>query len=375
MRERILELLARKMAGEATEIELNELQEFISMYPDAVYYEEFLKQLWVPPAKDEVDVDKIYRAHKVKFAEHFEFTRDEDKIGRFRKYESAISIFCGLVIVSIIGFLFFLDTNKKDNAGSGTQTPPVVNLQKNYVESFNTHITAGKGMRKKIKLPDGTIVWLNSDSRLSYDMYMNQKEQRSVMLTGEASFDVKHDKKHPFIVHTDKIAVKVLGTAFNIKAYPEDKKSITTLLRGSIELSVNSRPQQKIILSPAEKFTLIENKKEAADLNGITQTINDIKDITLVLANVNPVKIGNKEYIEETSWTENRLIFQNETFEDIVPKLERWFNVQIHLKEQKLKDHRFTGVFTKENIQQALAAMQLIKSFNYKINEHDVIIY
>jgi len=261
----------------------------------------------------------------------------------------------------------------KNNADSlNTHITADINLNRNNADSLNTHITVVKGMRKKIKLPDGTLVWLNADSKLSYDMDMNHKEQRSVTLIGEASFDVTHDKKHPFIVHTDKIAVKVLGTRFNIKAYPDDKKSVTTLLRGSIELSVNSRPQQKIVLRPTETFTLIEKKKEISDQ---TSTVQTSKDIILVLANIDPVKIGNKEYIEETSWTENELVFQNESFEELIPKLERWFNVRIQLNEQNIKSKHFTGVFTNENIQQALIAMQLIKPFNFKINEHDVIIY
>jgi ferric-dicitrate binding protein FerR (iron transport regulator) len=218
-------------------------------------------------------------------------------------------------------------------------------------------------------LPDGTQVWLNADSRIAFDSDMQNKATREVKLTGEAFFDVKKDKKHPFIIHTDKIAIRVLGTAFNVKAYPKDTQTEATLLRGMIELTVNDRPEQKIILKPNEKFALTENSKPQ-DQNNI-----DATPATMVVEGVVPVIIGNKTYTEEVAWTQNQLVFHDETLAELKPRLERWFNVKINLDNTKTGNYRFTGSFKDETIMQALTALQSIKPFNYKINANDINIY
>jgi len=351
---RIIELLARKLAGEATKSELEELNDLITRYPDSVYYEEFLEQLWLNSDEqtDIPDVDQAYLAHTLKFRDEFEPKPQTNKIVGFRKYKSLIGIAAILLVIVSVSVFYF-------NRG--------------HKFSPDTEIVAGKGIRKKIKLPDGTLVWLNSDSKLSYESDINQKEKRIVYLIGEAFFDVAHHKSHPFIVRTDKLCVKVLGTAFNIKAYPVDKKSEATLIRGSIELSVNDRSEQKIILSPSEKFALVEDKKV---LHVKSDQAPDVpKDITLTIQHIVPVRIGENEYIEETSWRDSQLVFQNESLEDLKPKLERWFNVKVNFEAEKAKSYRFTGVFKNETIEETLKAMQLIKPFNFKLKEHDVIIY
>jgi ferric-dicitrate binding protein FerR (iron transport regulator) len=248
-------------------------------------------------------------------------------------------------------------------------------LVKNFTRhsaSQYTTIISGKGVRKQICLPDGTKVWLNSESNLSFDNEMTQKITRDVTLVGEAFFEVAHDKKHPFIVHTEKMAIKVLGTEFNVMAYPNDKQATATLIRGSIELSVNKFPQQKIILKPSERFAMIDNKKNQ---DGESKETGTFENVTLKLENLSPIKVQGTEYIAETAWVDNKLVFKNESFSELVPKLERWFNVRIKIDDpEKLKYH-FTGIFTNENIDQALNAMKVIKPFNFKINENDVNIY
>lgn len=351
---RIIELLARKQAGEASQSELDELNMLTAKYQDSVYYEEFLKQLWLNPEEkaDAPDADLAYLSHKIKFSSDFNAIADKPKTINFRKIRNLTAIAAAIIVVVSAAIFYF-----------------------NSYDKFipDTEIVAGKGIRKKIKLPDGTMVWLNSDSKLSYDSNIRKRKKRIVYLIGEAFFDVAHDKIHPFIVRTDKICVKVLGTAFNVKAYPADKKSETTLLRGSVELSVNDRSEQKIILSPSEKFALVENKKESTSKS--EHSPRSLKDITLTIQNIVPVRIGQTEYIQETSWRDSQLVFQNESLEDLQSKLERWFNIKITFDNEQPKFYRFTGVFKDETIEETLKAMQLIKPFNFKLKEHDLIIY
>jgi transmembrane sensor len=338
---KILELLARKMAGEASHRELEELHELMTRFPDAVYYEEFLTQVWTQSTAidgEEVDAEKAYQLHRSKYAS--EFNRKKKLIG-------SLVILLALTLLS--SFYFFQD-----------RTPGTM-----------IDIVAGKGVRKKVTLPDGTLVWLNANSKLSYSADLNNTPKRKVYLTGEAFFDVAHHQSHPFIVRTKKFSVKVLGTSFNISAYPLDKKSEATLIRGAIELLVHSRPKQKILLNPSEKFAIEDNKTELSNLQ------KNLKrpDLTLTIEKVKPMLIGDVQYIEEVAWKESLLVFKDESFEELKPKLERWYDLKVTVQATVPETYRFTGILKNEDIKEALSAMQLIKPFKFKLLANEVIIY
>ncbi|WP_219225216.1 FecR family protein [Pedobacter antarcticus] len=352
-RSRIIELLARKMAGEANSSELEELASLISRYPDSVYYEELLGQLWQEsPVENEHDTDDLYQKHLQKYAADFnpdlllpEIYPDEEPSGK-KSYKAFATI--AICLVALSSLLY---------------------LTKSTAAKTDTQIVAGKGVRKNVRLPDGTMVWLNSDSKLSYSRQIARQKKRIVHLQGEAFFDVAHRDHQPFIVKTDRMSVKVLGTAFNVKDYAVENSSEATLLRGSIELSVNERAQQKILLNPSEKFALVDGQGKKGG-NSPHST-----DMTMTIAHVLPVTIGDEQYIEETSWKDNTLVFKNETLEELKPRLERWFNVKIHIESARAGSYRFTGAFKKEEIREAMTAMQLIKPFTFNLKEHDLIIY
>ena len=362
---RIIELLGRKMAGEISGLELIELKELMAHYPDAVYYEEIFKQIWANPA-DDTNVNELYEKHLLKHKSLFDFDKErQTQKMNAMEIEMAIDIedepqnkwsmsrvlyTCTLFLALVTVVLFYHPKTAE-------------------VTAADTQIISGKGIRKNIILPDGTNIWLNSESKLSYDKDMINRDQRVVTLSGEAFFDVKHDKQHPFIIKTEKISIKVLGTSFNVRAYENDERTETTLIRGSVELSINNRPNEKIVLKPSEKFILNEQNNTAGE------DPSSVKGAKMIIEYVAPVIVANKEYLTETSWKENYLVFKNESMEELAPKLERWYNVKINIKDPKIKDYRYTGAFSKETISQALQAMQLTKPFNFKINDHDIEIY
>jgi transmembrane sensor len=344
---RIVELLTRKIAGEATSEELGELSYLLTKYPDAVYYEALLDQVWdLGQEGSQSDLDEAFDKHKLSKLDDLDFEIKEGGIYSYLKNHA--------LVISIITFIIFSTS---------------LYFSKYYhfaTKEVRVDIYAAKGIRKEIKLPDGTYVRLNSDSKLSYDLDMQSQDQRDVILIGEAFFKVAHDKKRPFIVKTNKVAIKVLGTEFNVRDYPGDKESETTLIKGSIELTINDRSDQKFLLKPSEKLALVNN---------INHNLKKGASSVLMIDNISPVKLGDQEYIEEIAWTENKLVFENESFEELMPKLERWYNVKIVLNDPTIKSYRFTGVFIKENIIQALEAMQLIKSFHYKSIENEIKIF
>jgi transmembrane sensor len=336
----LITLLSRKMAGEATQEELAQLRLLMEQYPDSIYYDEILQELWADTHDTNYqvpNVDDQYRQHLLRYSDNFTPSPTESLTAKALSYLGIACLALGVIVSS----LFLINFWHKE-----------IPLAYHPVE-----VTASKGIRKKILLPDGTLVWLNAGSKLSYNNDLGKQKLRKVFLSGEAFFDVAHRKSQPFIVNTEQISVKVLGTAFNIQAYPEDRKSEATLLRGSIELSVNAQSAEKVILNPSEKFAFSSEKK------------------TMVINHVEPVKIGKEEYIEETSWKDNQLVFNNESLQELRPKLERWFNIQISIRSEEPKNYRFTGVFKNERIDEALAAMQLIKPFTFKLTRYDVIIY
>ena len=195
-------------------------------------------------------------------------------------------------------------------------------------------------------------------------------------LSGEGYFDVVKNIDKPFIIHTSKINIKVLGTQFNVRSYPTDNTTEASLIRGSIEVTFKDKPNKKVILKPNEKI-VVDNNRSTNDIFTAAQQNNtkkvheipgvDIKKLTY------EYKTGT---IIETSWVENKLIFQDEPFDEIARQLERWYGVSIIFKTNHLKEERLTGSFKNETVLQALDALKFTASFNYSIdNNNNVTIY
>ncbi|PTQ94167.1 FecR family protein [Mucilaginibacter yixingensis] len=228
-----------------------------------------------------------------------------------------------------------------------------------------THlVNTPNATRKKLILSDGTQIVLNADSKIQFpDKF--EGDTREVRLTGEAYFDVHHDPAHPFIIHTGKMDVKVLGTAFNIKAYADDNFSETTLLRGKIQVTLRDRPSDIITLKPTEKLVVnYSSPADRGDRNGSTNVA--LPKITYLQKK--------DSMVVETSWLSNKIVFQDEEFAELAKKLERTYNVHIEFENERVKQLVFTGIFEQENIEQALHAMSLISPFTYKINQNQIIV-
>ncbi|GAC1432766.1 MAG: hypothetical protein NVSMB7_08520 [Chitinophagaceae bacterium] len=243
-----------------------------------------------------------------------------------------------------------------------------------------SEVSTRYGSRTKLLLPDGTQVWLNSGSKLSYDKTYGNGI-REVALSGEAYFDVVKNPAHPFIIHTTSINIKVLGTAFNVKSFPSEKNTETSLIRGSIEVTFKNRPSEKIILKPNEKL-ITANEELGKDTEKAEDPAEKTKQ-ALAKEGVKPeplVMVSHLTYepqdstVIETSWMDNKLIFRSETFEDLAVKMERWYGVNIRFADEEIQPKRLTGIFENESIQQALKAQQLITHFTYTINKNEIVI-
>jgi transmembrane sensor len=200
-------------------------------------------------------------------------------------------------------------------------------------------------------LSDGTKVWLNSDSKIKYPTNFNRK-QREIYLDGEAYFEVSKDKYKPFIVHSSGLEVKVKGTKFNVKAYPDENEIETTLIEGAVSLlipSINSSQPLEKDIYPGQSFIYSKSNQKLLDAS------------------------FNKEQIE--GWRNNRLIFENDKFSNLVKKVERWYNVKVVYDENKLQDRQLTVELVKdEQLDRLMEIIGLALSVNYKYQDGKIIL-
>lgn len=233
-------------------------------------------------------------------------------------------------------------------------------------------IVAGKGSRSRSLLPDGTTVWLNVSSRLYYENDFSGAT-REVRLEGEAFFDVVKQSNRPFIVHTSGIDIKVLGTAFNVKSYPEDKTVETTLYRGQVKVFRHDDSAKTVVeLRPNEKLVL--SKQAAIETINLSEQNNQPLQASagLTITYIDSTKKENERI--ETAWLFGRLEFRGDSFEDLAKKLERWYNVTIVFTDEKVKQLTVNGSFEGETVEQAFAALKEGFPVNYKINNHEIFV-
>lgn len=211
-------------------------------------------------------------------------------------------------------------------------------------------VEAPLGSKTKLYLPDGTLVWLNAGSRMTYSQGFGV-DNRKVELEGEGYFEVKRNEKVPFFVKTKDLQLQVLGTKFNFRDYPEDHEVVVSLLEGKVELNNLLREEKESVLSPDERAVL--NKA-----NG--------------LLTVESVTASNA-----SQWTDGYLFFDEELLPDIAKELERSYNVKIHIANDSLKTFRFYGNFVRreQNIQEVLEALASTEKMQYKIEERNITIY
>jgi transmembrane sensor len=216
------------------------------------------------------------------------------------------------------------------------------------------------GTTQKLIMPDGTKVVLNAGSTFTYPETFS-KNTRDVNLKGEAFFEVTKNAKKPFLVHTSKLIVKVLGTVFNVKAYDDDKTIETTLLKGKVQVELKNNPEKTIVLLPNEKLMVANNRPQGhiAAAKGHNEAKIEYQVITL--PEVKP------DEIKETAWLDNRILFTNEVFEDVAKQIERKYNVQVVFEDPALKTEQISGLLDKESLPNAMQLIEQTTPFNFRI--------
>ena len=341
-------LLSLKLSGDASKDDLELLQQQLELNPQWQFlYDQMMQASSVYPADN---IEQSYAAHIVKM--HLQGKLESQYVEVEQpKSKSVKQIFYLVgIAASIIGFAFFVYLN--------------ITTPKQIKNALN-EVATKKGSKSFIKLPDGTQVWLNADSKLTFKENFGDKT-REVSLNGEAFFDVFHDVEHPFIIHTGKVDVKVLGTAFNIKNYAQDKTMEATLVRGKIEVTLTDRPDEKIIIHPQEKIIVAKESNSPSIIKA--KSIATVNNVILTTATFKD------SIMAETSWVKDKMVFVNQPLEKIAEEIERKFAVTIIFKTAAVKQYRYTGVFERESVNEIFHIIQLSRKIIYSINDKTITI-
>jgi ferric-dicitrate binding protein FerR (iron transport regulator) len=219
-----------------------------------------------------------------------------------------------------------------------------------YQSSINTitkQYATKPGEHAKIMLSDGTKIWLNAGSRLKYPAKF-KGDTREVYLTGEAFFDVAKDKKHPFIIHTDKMDTKVLGTSFNVQAYPDHATQEVSVLTGRVNVK-SIVTQENVYVTPGQKVVF---KSKSNKLQAFT-------DIPL-----NSISL----------WRKNIIVFEDAPLPEVIATINRKYNVTIEIGNKNLNNLKISAYFKELPVEQVVALVCNIINADYKLESGTYII-
>lgn len=211
--------------------------------------------------------------------------------------------------------------------------------------------SSGESISNEIVLSDGSKILLNKRTTLRYPKIFNRKERR-VELSGEAFFQVYHNPNQPFIVVANGVEVEVLGTEFNVMAYPADDMVTATLISGKVKVKYidpNSKQEQSVVLAPSHSATFIPSQ--------------------------NRFEISKVDVEAVTSWERGELVFNDEPLESIVSKLTRWYDVEFILSNDLKGKYRLTLTIDNETIDEALLIISKTIPVGYSKSEKQILIY
>jgi ferric-dicitrate binding protein FerR (iron transport regulator) len=366
------DLIEKYISGNLSEEKVKELMNWVQESADNRTYFANLKNLWVATQLEnenpDINIEDEYRL--VRYRTKMRSGKDHPDLqsSYYKRLSIRKTIRKALQVAAIIIFLYSI---------IGTYIRVKRNSKTDYTE-----IRTKRGEKSFLKLADGTLIWLNAETVFRYPSRLDSKNVR-VFLDGEAYFDVAKNPNRNFIVQASSLDITVIGTSFNVKSYSMDNTIETTLEEGKISITGrmgNKQIKEPVVLIPNQRATFIKNNLEYS-VKDITEPplekentqthsmekINTARSPQIILAE----QIDSKLY---TSWKDGKMIFKSKRFEDLALQMERWYDVKIDIIDQELKDIKYTGVFEKETIEQALHALSLSLPFHYEIDQNEITI-
>ncbi len=317
-------LIIRLLSGEADVEEKKMIADWLGHSDDNKELFADLKEIWLSSGIQS-NADNYHLEEAIlKFREQISKSKHQQKLRiNFMPYLKYAAI---AILILALPFSYYI----------GTRNTPADNSM--------TTISCAFGDKSSIVLPDNSRVWLNSGSKLTFSS--NFKNGRKVLLEGEAFFSVSKDKNNSFRVKTTDIEIEVLGTEFNVKAYAEENLVSTTLVEGSVKISGK---YQQTLLKPDQKLVFDKESKK--------MRIQELSDTA-----------------PDTEWKDGRFVFRNESLAELVPKLERWFDVDIVFADEQVKDRRFTGILQRESILEAISYFDHSRFVSCRVQDNKIIL-
>lgn len=348
---RIYDLLEKFASGACSEEEFDELMQLMQA---ADYDEEIrgsMKKFF-----NSLQSEVISEVH---IDEQGDMLQDGEPVFERKKnpvrLRNAVLAVCGMMSVCIVSYLYY-------------SRPHPVNSAVDEKTISKIHTPAGS--KTNVVLPDGSEVWLNSFSTLTYTAAEFNSGRREVSLVGEAMFKVKHDSLHRFVVHTKNFDVTDLGTVFNVQAYPEDNNGQASLISGSIEVITKGNLSRKILLVPNQRIIIRNDSRSSVVAVKPGKTMVEPTEPTIKPIVLNPqISVA-----PDTAWVVNKLIFTDESFYDLALQMQRRYNVAISFRNERARNYKFTGRFEEETIDDALKELQAIAPFTYKRSNNEIFI-
>jgi ferric-dicitrate binding protein FerR (iron transport regulator) len=321
----IYNLIARSFAGELTEDESVHLNRWkaaaksnLAAYYDFVEIWKHSNRLALP---SNIDLPQLLKT-----------TRQKAGIRNTKvKWVTLVRQIAAILVLAVIFASLYNLQYKRDGRG------------KSEAVVFQ-EVRAAFGTQTRVELPDGTMVSLNSGSTLKFPTTFNDSKTRQVYLSGEGNFKVAKNRNQPFVVAINKVQVKVLGTTFNVDAYPGNDAITIALVEGKI---------------------LLQNTD-----NDKISDLMEMKPNQVAFFNQSENKLlwkSERDLTKYTAWIDGKIVFSDDPVNTVIQKLENWYNVDIELSDKKLENYRFTGTFIDEPLEQVLSILNLTSQMRYEV--------
>lgn len=374
-------LMVKFITNQASQDEIEQLTEWLKDEVNQIEFREFVKTNYAI----DTTMNKFDSAELRK--ELSERIQKENNVFYKRRFSSYYK-YAAILVVALGGFYFYKNSNvsiEKQNVVIPRQDEIVLQVDNNSEEEIDTADTRnltdkdgniigrqeknrlvynkkyaeGKLVYNTIKIPygkkfevqlsDGTIVYLNAGTHLTYPVQFLKNQGRKVQLTGEAYFEVAKDKAHPFTVNTHEVSIEVLGTRFNADAYMDNASTDVVLVEGKVSLYKGQKTNEnQVYLKPGFKGSNIKGKSKI-----ITEEVNT-------------------DYY--TDWVKGSLVFKNASFDDIIKKLERRYNVTFINRNKMLGKEIFNARFDNEPIEVVLKYFSDSYAIDYNIDKDKITI-
>jgi transmembrane sensor len=370
-KERITDIILRLLSGECTESEKKELLTWRNASNANSEYFEKIKYTWISSAQLRKDpaFDSETALNDLRAAlteNHDQITSKDSVKPDFQR------VFVQKVLkYAAIFILIFL-------TGGASSVLLFKNLQKKTSVAL-CYYEIPVGSKGKTVLPDGTQVWLNAGSRLSYATdYDNQS--RVVKLEGEGYFDVITNPEKPFVVKAKGLDIKAYGTAFNVKAYTEEKEVVTTLVRGKVFITGKDKQNKSftVQMKPNQCITYLTDGQSQQSMQSVKEkreSTNTAKIAAYKITeeSIAPIVTINSVKTElYTSWKDKRWVIENAGLPDFIKELERRYNVIFSIHAEELNGYHFSGTIENESIEQVLTILRFALPLKYTINKNQI---